>query len=437
MQRRTVIKAAAAAALASPASIIAAAPARKAAKAPKGFHWGTAISAHQSEGNNVNSDSWLNEHVSGTLFREPAGDACDSYDRFEEDIRIAASRGFNTHRFGIEWARIEPEPGVFSEATLDHYRRMLETCRVHGLAPIVTYNHFTVPRWYAARGGFLAGDGPELFARFAERTTAKLGALIAGATTFNEMNAPRLIPVLVPAAAKIRPRVAQMLAASARACGSDRFSSWIFADADEIERPMRKAHALAYAAIKAGPGDFPVGISLSMQELQARSGGEAKKAELDHKLYGQWMKADVPSDFVGVQTYTRILIGPEGPLPLPAGARKTDAGYEYYPPALGAMVRYAARHSGKPVIITESGISTHDDAERVAFIDACLEEVRGCLADGIDLRGYIHWSLLDNFEWTAGYTQQFGLVSVDRKTFVRTPKPSAHYLGRIARSGTV
>ena len=104
---------------------------------PKGFLWGTAISAHQSEGNNLNADMWLNEYVPGTLFREPSGDACDSYARFGEDIAIAASLGFNTHRFGIEWARIEPEPGAFSLAALDHYKRVLETCRHHGLRPMV------------------------------------------------------------------------------------------------------------------------------------------------------------------------------------------------------------------------------------------------------------------------------------------------------------
>ena len=125
---------------------------------PKNFWWGSAISAHQSEGNNVNSDSWLNETVKPTIFREPSGDACDSYHRYAEDLALAASFGFNCHRLGIEWARIEPEPGQFSTAALDHYMRVLETCREHGLAPIVTFNHFTVPRWFAARGGFEVAD---------------------------------------------------------------------------------------------------------------------------------------------------------------------------------------------------------------------------------------------------------------------------------------
>ena len=401
---------------------------------PKGFLWGTAISAHQSEGNNVNSDMWLNEHVKGTLFREPSGDACDSYERYAEDIAIAASLGFNTHRFGIEWARIEPEPGVFSMAALDHYKRVLETCRKHNLKTMLTYIHFTTPRWFAARGGFEADGAADLFARFAGTAARHFGSLVDYATTFNEMNLPRLIPVLLPGYESRRALIDRMLNASAKASGSDRFSSWVFAPADRIVPPTREAHTKAYAAIKA-EAKHPLGISLSMQDLQPVAGGEAKAKELNKALYDDWF--DLPADFIGVQTYTRIQVGPNGPVPAPKDTEKTAAGYEFYPPALGNMVRYTARTSGKPVIITESGIGTSDDARRIAFIDATMKEVRACLDDGIDLRGYLHWSLLDNFEWTAGYAQQFGLVAVDRKTFKRTPKPSAAHLGRIVRSGRI
>lgn len=431
MNRREMLAATAASAALLPTAQLQAKP-----KLPKGFLWGSAISAHQSEGNNVNSDMWVNEHVPGTLFREPSGDACDSYERYGEDIAIAASLGFNCHRFGIEWARIEPEPGEFSIAALDHYKRVLEACRARGLKPMVTFSHFSTPRWFAAKGGFESDGAPDLFARFAGSAAKHFGALLDSATTFNELNAPRLIPVLAgPAYEKARPRIDVMLAASAKASGSDRFASWPFTPADRIEAPTRAAHAKAYAAIKAEVPRCSVGISLSMQELQPVDGGEAKVRELNALLYDQWLEPATPSDFVGVQTYTRILTGPDGSRPAPQGVKTTDAGYEYYPPALGACVRHAARVSGKPIIVTESGIATSDDTQRIAFIDATLTELRKCVADGIDLRGYLHWSLLDNFEWTRGYSQHFGLVAVDRKTFKRTPKPSAYHLGRIARSG--
>jgi hypothetical protein len=145
------------------------APSRRAA--PKDFLWGVAISAHQSEGNNVNSDIWLAENVKPTLFVEPSGNACDSYHRFAEDIAIAADLGFNCYRFGIEWARIEPEQGQFSSVELDRYSHMLDLCLQRGLAPMVTYNHFSVPLWFAKRGGFEIADGANLFARFAEKAT--------------------------------------------------------------------------------------------------------------------------------------------------------------------------------------------------------------------------------------------------------------------------
>ena len=140
---------------------------------PEGFLWGAAISAHQSEGNNLNSDVWLAESVASTTFQEPSRDACDSYHRFAEDIAIAADLGLNCYRVGIEWARIEPEPGRFSMAELDRYSRMVDACLERGLAPMITYSHFTVPRWFAARGGFEVADGADLFARFADRAQKK------------------------------------------------------------------------------------------------------------------------------------------------------------------------------------------------------------------------------------------------------------------------
>lgn len=148
---------------------------RRSRRLPRDFLWGTAISAHQSEGNNTNNDSWVRENVRPTLFRDRSGDACDSYHRYGEDIALAARLGFNCYRFGIEWSRIEPSEGQFSNAELDHYARVLEACRAHRLKPIVTFNHFTTPIWFAARGGFEQPDSPDLFARYCARATQHLG----------------------------------------------------------------------------------------------------------------------------------------------------------------------------------------------------------------------------------------------------------------------
>ena len=411
-----------------------AAPApRRTVPAPGTFLWGTASSAHQIEGNNINSDFWLAENVKPTLFRAPSGDACDSYHRYDEDAALAASLGFNAHRFGIEWARIEPEPGTFSEAELDHYVRVLDSCRHHGLAPMVTLSHWTVPRWFAARGGFEHPDSPAMFERFAQKVSERLGSRVSAATTFNECNIGRLARFLFHLdTPEAQAGVKAMLSACAKASGSDRWANVLFGDLAKSEDHMVEAHRRAVTALQAGPGDFPVGLTISMQAIEGVGPGN-KAAAVADLLYGPWLDAAKVCDFVGVQTYTRIRVGADGPLPPPAGAEKTGAGYEFYPQALGNTVRYAAERTGKPMYVTENGIATDDDERRIAYIDGALAALRNTKADGIDVRGYFHWSLLDNFEWTAGYEQKFGLVAVDRKTFARTPKASARHLGGIAR----
>jgi len=408
------------------------APSRRAA--PKDFLWGVAISAHQSEGNNVNSDIWLAENVKPTLFVEPSGNACDSYHRFAEDIAIAADLGFNCYRFGIEWARIEPEQGQFSSVELDRYSHMLDLCLQRGLAPMVTYNHFSVPLWFAKRGGFEIADGADLFARFAEKATERLGDRIAAATTFNEANVQRLLALIRKADAK--PGIDAMLAACAERCGSAHFSSLVFADFQKTEAVLLDAHRKAMAAMKSGPGHFPVGVSLTMQDVQGVGWINLAKI-VANRLYGPWLDEAKHADFIGVQTYTRVQIGLRGRIDPPTDAEMTAAGYEFYPKALGNTIRLAAARTGKPVYVTESGIATNDDSRRIAYIDAALAEVRQCMDEGIDVRSFIQWSLLDNYEWTAGYGQHFGLVEVDFETFKRTPRPSAFHLGSIARTGNI
>jgi beta-glucosidase len=180
-------------------------------KFPRGFLWGTATAAHQVEGNNVYNDNWLLEHVPGTIYAEPSGDACDHYHRYAEDIALLAELGFNMYRFSIEWARIEPEEGEFSRASLE-YRRMLATCHEHGLTPMVTFHHFTSPRWLIAAGGWEDEDTPDKFARYCEHATRHLGDLIGGACTLNEPNIAlvcpescRLLAGGSPVAVRIRP----------------------------------------------------------------------------------------------------------------------------------------------------------------------------------------------------------------------------------------
>ncbi|MGC1305228.1 MAG: family 1 glycosylhydrolase [Caulobacteraceae bacterium] len=404
--------------------------------APEGFLWGTAISAYQSEGGNLNTDTWLLETLQPTVYKDRSGDACDSYHRFEEDIALNAALGFNGYRFGIEWARIEPNPGQVSLAELDHYEQVLEACRRHGQTPIVTYNHFSVPRWFAERGGWERPDAPDLFARYCGRVTERLGGLMGRATTFNEAN----IQLLVQLIGKSPERVAlekAMLAAAGKATGSAHFSSLAYADPAIAQPLLLAAHQKAYQAMKAARPSLPVGISLTTQQVDA--GGDAALAKaMEERLYGGWTElARSHADFVGVQTYTRFRFDRNGFVPPPKGAELTAAGYEFYPQALPATIRWAHRAIGKPIYVTESGYGGDDDQRRIAYIDQALQGVRGCLNEGIPVHSYLYWSLLDNYEWASGFDKHFGLVAVDRETFKRTPKPSAFYLGGRAKQNLI
>jgi beta-glucosidase len=403
---------------------------------PGDFLWGTAISAHQSEGNNTNSDSWLRENLKPTLFKDRSGDACDSYHRYAEDIAIAAKLGFNCYRLGIEWARIEPSEGCFSNAELDHYADVLRTCRAHGLKPIVTFNHFTTPLWFAARGCFETADSPDIFARFCGKAAAHLGGLMHMATTFNEANIGLLLPFF-PAYAKFRAAAEAMTQAAAQATGSPKFSSLAYADPAITTPLLQAAHRKAYDAIKAARPGLPVGLSLTTQDVQG-VGPDSLADAWRARLYGDWVAvARSHADFIGVQTYTRFRVDANGLLPPPAGAEMTDAGYEFYPQALANTIRWAHAATGKPIHVTESGIATDDDTRRIAFIDQALAGVRACLDEGIPVHSYLYWSLLDNFEWTSGYGKHFGLVAVDLRTFKRTLKPSALHLGAIAKANRI
>jgi beta-glucosidase len=200
---------------------------------------------------------------------------------------------------------------------------------------------------------------------------------------------------------------------------------------------MAAAHRRAVDAIKSGPGEQQVGWSLALIDLQAVSGGEERCTSARDAAQLQWLDIAADDDFVGVQTYTRERMGPDGLLARPSDAPRMLTGWEVYPQALQHTVRQAAERTGVPVIVTENGCATDDDALRISYTSEALRGLAGCVSDGIDVRGYLHWSLLDNFEWVSGFAVTFGLVAVDRRTFERIPKPSLAWLGDVARRNTL
>lgn len=393
---------------------------------PAGFLWGTATAAHQVEGGNINSDCWALEHANPSLFAEPSGDAVDHYRRYAEDIGIVASLGLKAYRFSIEWARIEPEQGKFSIAALDHYQRCIDACRERGIAPILTFHHFTQPLWLARLGGIGAADFPTLFAHYCDRAARALDGL-AAVCTINEIN----LPVLAGAYFRDRASSTQREAAE-RALGGPLSGFFLFAEEDVILGNALSAHATARDAIHAARPGVPVGMTLAISEESAEPGAEAQRDARRECFYAPFLDAAADDDFVGIQTYSRIMSGLDGRAGPAQGRPQTSMGWEDRPEALGAVCSWVASRWRMPMIVTENGYAGDDDDRRAAFIRTAVDGLAAAIAGGADVRGYFYWSLLDNFEWLLGYRQRFGLVEVDRPSQTRSIKPSAQTLRAIA-----
>jgi beta-glucosidase len=377
------------------------------------FLWGAATSAQQVEGDNDGNDWHDWERTPGSPVVEPAGAACDHVNRYDQDIALLARIGLTCYRFSVEWSRIEPAQGEFSRHWLEHYRAMAECCRQRGLEPVVTMHHFTNPRWVAAAGGWEDPRTATRFARFCATVAEAMGDVVAVAITINEPN----IPALLGYESGVFPPGKRDRDARVR-----------------VTETFIEGHRQAVEAIRRAHPRLPVGLALAMADWQALPGGERELEETRRLREDVFLEAAVGDDFVGVNTYTRHRIGPGGWIGNEPGVELTAAGYEYWPEALEATLRRAWAVTGgrTPLIVTEAGIATDDDRRRVEYIDRSVAGMRRALADGIDIRGFIYWSALDNYEWQCGYAQRFGLIAVDRQTHERTVKPSAWHLGKIA-----
>ena len=204
-----------------------------------------------------------------------------------------------------------------------------------------------------------------------------------------------------------------------------------------VNESMVRAHRLAVDALRSGPGQYPVGLTLSMAEIAAAEGGEALRDAAEEMMENIFLRATGGDDFVGVQCYTRMHFGPDGLAENDPAVPLTQMGDERWPQAVEHCVRRSAGVSGRPVVVTENGIATEDDTERISFLTEALQSAHRCLTEGIDLRGYFVWSLLDNFEWHLGYGPKFGICAVAPGTFERRPKPSAHWFGQVARANAI
>jgi beta-glucosidase len=406
---------------------------------PTGFLWGVAAAGHQSEGDNTGSDTWFAEHVTPSVFREPSGKACNGYELWREDVDLAAGMALTAYRFSVEWARVEPVEGEFSAAALEHYAAIADRCLERGMAPIVTFNHFTSPHWFARRGSWLHPDAPARFARYCDRVMAGFGDRVALAVTMNEPNLARLLTwVAVPDFVRDLERAT--LEAASRQAGVPRYrlsNVIVPEELDAMADGMEAGHRAARRAIKARRPQLPVGFSLAVVDDQVVGDDSSMRDRKRAEVYERWLALAAEDDFVGVQNYERAYY--DGTGEVDAEGSPSDGGLFSGVDArsLAGAVRYAHEVSGVPVLVTEHGIATPDDAQRAALIENSLPVLLDAIEDGVPVLGYLHWSLMDNFEWIFGYGQQLGLHAVDRETFERKPKPSAAAYARIATSNTI
>lgn len=408
---------------------------------PDDFLFGAATASHQVEGDNRWNDWW--EYEQAGLLPFKSGRTCDHYHRYAEDFDLAQSWGHNCHRFSVEWSRLEPREGEWDEDAVAHYGDVLKALQQRGMAPIVTLNHFTLPAWLLKRGGWMAKDAPAKFANFVSRFVREVDGSVAYWLTINE------------------PTVYVQQAYINGAWPPLENSAW--RSALRILRQLARAHSLSYAAIKRVHPEARVGFAHGALDVQPCNPDRivdrlsaAIRDYLLNRLFFRMIGATPNNsesrqhnlDFIGLNYYTRVcvtagslesslLVGRACKLNHHAESGiQSSLGWEVYPKGLAKVLRQFSAY-GLPMLVTENGIASDDDQERCRFIKEHLQVISDALANGKAVLGYVHWSLMDNFEWNAGYAPRFGLAEVDPETLERRARPSAELFSRICRTGSV
>jgi len=419
-------------------------------KFPKSFYWGTSASAHQVEGQNIFNDWWEWEQRGKILNRQVSGDACNHYNLYEQDFSMMKSMNHSMHRLSIEWSRIEQNEGQFNEREIAHYRKVLLELKKNGIKPMVTLFHFTLPYWFSKQGGFLNPNGRKIFNRYVKRVVSELGDLVEYWITINEpyvyTNFSYWEGLWPPGEHSIRKSI-------------------------KVLKELLHVHIDAYQIIKEeyrnnGWGKSKVGFSKSFVwfDPQSKRSVMSKLVSkmyqyLYNKLYfkpfytgrypilfgyGKLHNAKESLDFVGMNYYFRCACRFsvfKSPLHMSLHSEKaverTLLNWEVFPDGLYYLLKLTYRKVKKPIFITENGISTLDDTQRVSYIIRHLDAINRAMRDGVDVRGYLYWSFIDNFEWAEGYSQPFGLVTMNRRTFERIPKASSQVYSEICKTGKV
>lgn len=432
---------------------------------PDGFLWGTATAAHQVEGGNDNNDWYAWEQQAGNIANgDVSGEAADHYDRFDEDFALAASLGQNAHRFSIEWSRVEPSRDVWDEAEIAHYQAVLDSLASHGLKPLVTLEHFTVPLWVADLQGWSNPEVAGEFTEFASRMAAEFGGQVDDWLTFNEplvttvaaLNGdwpPAYLEGDVDAAAQY---AIGMIFAHGSAYDAIHVADVTDADSDGTAARVGIAqHMVAFAPKDPARPEDVSGAEWTDRVFNRLFVEAATSGNLDVNLDGDTDDLDTTPpegnhpelagtlDFVGINYYRRLLVTgltgtgviqgfPSDDPDLPSN----ELGWSIYPEGMLETLRELDEY-GLPIVVTENGAPDADDDERPGFLVDHLVFVARAIDEGIPVEGYMHWSLIDNFEWAEGFDARFGLVAVDFATQERAPRGSASVYAEICEANAL
>jgi len=416
---------------------------------PEGFLWGTATSSHQVEGNNTNNNWWVWEQTPGHIEDgTTSGRACDWWNRAEEDLDRAAALGQNAHRMSVEWSRVEPRPGEWDAAALARYRQIIGHMRQHGMEPMVTLHHFTNPLWLEERGSWENEETIALFDRFVAKVVEALGDLVSLWCTINEPN---------------------VYAYMSWADGTWPPGKQDIFTAFRVMRHLARGHVAAYRTIHRIQPHAQVGIAHHLRPfdpLRPKSTLDRLAASLQNRVFNEAVfegmysgrlvlplgKGRVPEagdggefmDFVGLNYYTHEVVTFDLRLPgelfgrrlVRDGIELTLFGEEVYPQGIYRCLKELARY-GKPIYVTENGTADHGDDRRRRYMIQHLIQVQRAIAEGVPVRGFFYWTLVDNFEWARGWSTPFGLIQMDPATGERRPRPSAELYAEIARANAI
>ncbi len=420
---------------------------------PDGFLWGISTSGFQFEGHNHHSQWAAWESAGGIKTGERSGRACDWWENAEQDFDLAQHMGLNALRISVEWSRVEPRPGEWDVTALKRYRAMLTGLRQRGILPVVSLHHFTHPQWFEELGGFLHEQSDNMFEQFVCRVLTALGDLCHHWVTFNEPNVYCAMSYLL---GEFPPGRRGEIQAAGKVLGN-----------------MARAHARAYRAIHELSPRSKAGLTtnyIAFQPSDPASGLDRLAANFQHELFnmsfdallksgsypfplsvwaGDCMAAKGTCDFVGINVYSRAHVKFDLKLPgqlfgdlfIPDHVPQGDRGFhqpygEAYPQGLSMAVR-DLHYPGKPIYILENGVPDREDRIRPWLLTGAVRELHQVIGEGFDVRGYFHWSLVDNFEWAEGWTLRFGLASLDPETQERRLRPSGELYRTIARANAL